>query len=207
MAGMNRTDMRYAGDFGTPEQEIPPDAVTLAWESCMTMNDTWGFKSTDDNWKSADELIDNLVDIAAKGGNFLLNVGPTAEGLIPEPSVERLQEMGAWLRVNGEAIYGSELLPHYAQGDSIRYTSTGGDFVYAVALEWPGSVMTLEHVEPEAGSEIYLLGYEEPLEWSFNNLADVVITLPEELQDESARPAKYAFVFKIRGEAKAAVAG
>jgi len=72
----------------------------------MTMNDTWGFKTNDTNWKSPETLIRNLVDIVSKGGNFLLNVGPTSEGLIPAPSVERLKEIGDWIRINGEAIYG-----------------------------------------------------------------------------------------------------
>jgi alpha-L-fucosidase len=97
MQGMNAYK-DAAGDFGTPEQEILEGTSDSDWESCMTMNDTWGFKKSDNNWKSAETLIDNLVDIAAKGGNYLLNVGPTAEGLIPTPSVERLGEMGKWLR-------------------------------------------------------------------------------------------------------------
>jgi alpha-L-fucosidase len=125
-------------------------------------------------------------------------VGPTAEGLIPGPSVERLQEMGAWLATNGEAIYGSELLPHYTDGAYVRYTYTGGDFIYAVALKWPGTQLALQYVEPTENSEIHLLGYDDPLEWTVNDLADVVITLPDELQDEGARPNPYAYVFKIR---------
>ena len=84
----------------------------------MTMNDTWGFKSYDNNWKSTETLIRNLVDIASKGGNYLLNVGPTSEGLIPQPSVERLRGVGAWMKVNGEAIYGTTASPfsHLAVG-------------------------------------------------------------------------------------------
>ena len=91
MEGLSKTDRTYAGDFGTPEQQIPATGLPgVDWESCMTMNDTWGFKSYDENWKSSETLVRNLIDIASKGGNYLLNVGPTAEGEIPAPSVERL---------------------------------------------------------------------------------------------------------------------
>jgi alpha-L-fucosidase len=201
MQGMNRTDQQYAGDFGTPEQEILEGTSAFDWESCMTMNDTWGYKSTDHNWKSAETLIHNLVDIAAKGGNYLLNVGPTAEGLIPQPSVERLAAMGDWMAVNGEAIYGSRLWAHYKDGEEIRYTHTGGDHVYAVSLGWPGRSLTLHHVRPEAGSEIHLLGYDQPLSWSYDEAEGLSITIPEELQDESRRPCEHAYSFKIKGTA------
>ena len=98
---------RDDGDFGTPEQTIPARGLGYDWETCMTMNDTWGFKSSDHRWKPTGDLLHKLVDIASKGGNFLLNVGPTAEGVIPAPSVERLKEMGEWMKVNGESIYGT----------------------------------------------------------------------------------------------------
>jgi alpha-L-fucosidase len=198
MQGMTRTDQQYAGDFGTPEQEILAGTSTLDWESCMTMNDTWGFKSTDNNWKSAETLIHNLVDIAAKGGNYLLNVGPTAEGLIPQASVERLAEMGDWMDVNGEAIYGSRLWAHYEDGENVRYTNVG-DNVYAISLGWPGEELELTHVQPDADSEIRLLGYDQPLEWAYDATDGLTITLPAALQNESARPSKYAYAFRITG--------
>lgn len=197
MQGMTRTDMKYAGDFGTPEQEILEGASTLDWESCMTMNDTWGYKAADDNWKSAEMLIHNLVDIAAKGGNYLLNVGPTAEGLIPLPSVERLAVMGRWMETNAEAIYGSRLWEYYEDGDTVRYTYTGGNHVYAVSLGWPGENLSLEHARPVADSEIYMLGFEQPLDWSVDDSTGLTITLPESLQNEDERPGKYSWAFKI----------
>ena len=196
MQGMTSTDQRYAGDFGTPEQEILEGTSTLDWESCMTMNDSWGFKSADDNWKSAEMLIHNLVDIAAKGGNYLLNVGPTAEGEIPPASVERLAEIGEWIDVNGEAIYGSRLWDHYEDGENIRYTNTGGH-IYAVSLVWPGREFSLNHIQPEVDSEIHLLGYEQPLPWSYDSSDGLTITLPESLQNVTERPSRYAYAFRI----------
>jgi len=112
--GMNgfNTKTEAVGDYGTPEQTIPANGIPgTDWESCMTMNDTWGFSSHDHNWKSSVTLVRNLIDCASKGGNYLLNVGPTPEGEIPAPSVERLQAVGQWLKINGEAIYGSQAGP------------------------------------------------------------------------------------------------
>ena len=97
------------GDYATAQDNaIPPDLqAEIDWETPATINDTWGFKTHDHNWKSTTLLIQNLVDIVSKGGNYLLNIGPDAEGAIPEPSVERLQAMGAWLEAHGESIYGT----------------------------------------------------------------------------------------------------
>jgi len=137
MQGMNKTDQEYAGDFGTPEQEIPANGLPgVDWESCMTMNTTWGFKSYDDKWKSSGEIIRNLIDIASKGGNYLLNVGPTAEGLIPAPSVERLATVGKWMRVNGESIYGTTASPFAHQLEFGRATSKSWR-VYLHVFDWP----------------------------------------------------------------------
>ena len=111
MEGFNQ-EGEFAGDFGTPEQEIPATGLSgVDWETCMTMNDHWGYNKADTNFKSAKELIRMLVDIASKGGNFLLNVGPTADGLFPPTSISRLGEIGRWMQVNGESVYGTESSP------------------------------------------------------------------------------------------------
>jgi len=100
------------GDLTTPEQYIPATGIPCKnWESCMTMNGTWGYNADDHDWKSTETLVRNLIDIASKGGNYLLNVGPDASGLIPQPSVERLKEVGKWMKLNGEAIYGTQANP------------------------------------------------------------------------------------------------
>ena len=104
----NRLGGGYHGDTETPEQFVPATGFPgRDWETCMTMNNTWGFSKVDHNWKPARQLLHNLCDITSKGGNYLLNVGPTELGEIPAPSLERLSEIGAWLKVNGEAIYGT----------------------------------------------------------------------------------------------------
>ena len=96
------------GDFHTPEQEIPATGLPgVDWESCMTMNTHWGFNAADGQWKSTRDLLRNLIDIASKGGNYLLNVGPRADGTFPPEAVERLAQIGAWMRQNGEAIHGT----------------------------------------------------------------------------------------------------
>jgi alpha-L-fucosidase len=140
MQGLNKDDAQYVGDYGTPEQEIPPTGLPgVDWESCMTMNDTWGYKKDDHNWKSAETLIRNLVDIASKGGNYLLNVGPTAEGEIPPASVERLQAMGAWMKANGESIYGTTASPIGALpwGRCTAKTADGKTTLYLHVFDWP----------------------------------------------------------------------
>jgi len=137
MQGMNKDDQVYAGDFGTPEQQIPASGIVgVDWESCMTMNNTWGYKSYDNDWKSTETLIRNVIDTASKGGNYLLNVGPTAEGLIPAPSVERLAGIGKWMKVNGESIYGTTASPFQTQLPWGRATSKKGK-LYLHVFNWP----------------------------------------------------------------------
>lgn len=136
LAGLNKEGRVGLGDFGTPEQRVPPEGLPgVDWETCMTMNATWGFKSYDDSWKDTKTLLQTLIDVASKGGNFLLNVGPTAEGRIPWESVWRLREMGQWMQANGEAIYATTVSP-YGQPAWGRYSAKPGK-VYAHIFEWP----------------------------------------------------------------------
>lgn len=100
------------GDFRTPEQEIPATGLPgVDWESCITMNRNWGYNRADHDFKSPGQLLELLVDTASKGGNLLLNVGPTGEGRFPDEAVERLRAIGAWMNVNGDAIHGTTASP------------------------------------------------------------------------------------------------
>lgn len=138
MAGMS--DDGFAGDYGTPEQEIPSTGLPgVDWESCMTMNDTWGFKKSDHNWKSSSTLIRMLIETSSKGGNFLLNVGPTSEGVIPPESVERLATVGGWLAANGEAIYGTHAGPFkkLPWGRATAKPEGANTALYLCVYDWP----------------------------------------------------------------------
>lgn len=128
-------DTRY-GDFITPEQHIPAAGMPgLDWETCMTMNTTWGYSDHDKAWKSGAELVRNLVDAASKGGNYLLNIGPRGDGSVPEESVRSLRAIGRWLKANGESVYGTGagLVTNLPWGRS----TTKGTTLYLHVFDWP----------------------------------------------------------------------
>jgi len=197
----NRVGKRHRedGDYGTPEQKIPATGLGYDWETCMTMNGTWGYKSYDHNWKSTEDLLRKLVDIASKGGNFLLNVGPTAEGLIPEPSVKRLKEMGAWLAVNGESIYGTTAIPFKRLGWG-RCTKKPGT-LYLHVFNWPKSGELLVAGLANKVTKAYLLADKDkaPLKTSAGD-GGVTVHLP------AAAPDKIDTVVVLRIEGAPSVA-
>jgi len=127
---------KLTGDFSTPEQKIVAENGGRAWESCMTLNDSWGFNRADDNWKSSKTVVRNLITCVRGGGNYLLNVGPKPDGSIPESSVQVLTEVGQWMAVNGDTIYKSDLCQP-ARSTYASFTRTGNTLFMHVHF-WPG---------------------------------------------------------------------
>lgn len=165
MAGFTENPA-FAGDFGTPEQEIPATGLPgVDWETCMTMNDHWGYNRHDPDWKTVQDLIRKLCDIASKGGNFLLNVGPTASGEFPPQAIDRLNGLGRWMATYGESIHGTTAGPF----DSLPWGRCtmrvqGGDTVlYLHVFDWPAHGRL---IVPGLGNEVKnvsVLGTSEPV--------------------------------------------
>ena len=141
MQGMTK-DQSFAGDFGTPEQEIPATGIPgVDWESCMTMNGHWGWNKNDKNFKSTTDLIRKLVDISSKGGNFLLNIGPKPDGTFPQESIDRLEQIGQWMKVNSDSIYGTTASPFakLSWGRCTKKQQGGKTLLYLHVFNWPAS--------------------------------------------------------------------
>lgn len=129
------------GDFSTPEQEIVAAKSGRAWESCMTMNDSWGFQRADDNWKSPKTVVRNLIDCSHDGGNYLLNIGPRGDGSIPDDSVRILTEVGRWMSRNSATIYGSD--PCRVGSSNFAGFTRKGNTLYMHVYFWPGDTVAL----------------------------------------------------------------
>jgi alpha-L-fucosidase len=200
MSGMDSGAQRV-GDYGTPEQEIPATGFGpgVDWESCMTMNDTWGYKKKDQNWKSSQRLIRDLIDCASKGGNYLLNVGPTEEGLIPAASVERLKEIGAWMRSNAEGIYGTTASPfkRLPWGRCTKKVSADEAILYLHVFDWPsdGKLEVPGLRNKIEWSKLLTGGKLAPAEAGTNS---VILRVPPKPRD----PISSTVVVKIKGQLK-----
>ncbi len=174
MEGMDE-EGDFAGDFGTPEQEIPDTGIDSDWEACMTMNGSWGYKPSDNKWKSSEDLIQKLVDIVSKGGNFLLNIGPDGFGRFPSESIRRLQAMGEWTKANGEAIYGASASP-FEKPKWGRYTEKDG-VIYAHVFEWPKTGTLKLHKDIKVKRATVLTDPDTTLDF-LKTSSDVLVSVP-----------------------------
>jgi alpha-L-fucosidase len=172
-----------AGDYVTTgDNVIPADVQATAWEVPATLNHTWGYRKDDHDWKSPGDVTFKLIDIVSKGGNYLLNVGPMADGVIPQPSQDVLRTVGRWLKLNGEAVYGAGATPW---GEELGAPAPGGaknvrgEPLFLPRNEWrvttrPGRLFFTFFVEPRVPFELppmknavkraYRLADKEPVE-------------------------------------------
>ncbi|MFC1763468.1 alpha-L-fucosidase [Planctomycetota bacterium] len=193
----NRLGGGYKGDLNTPEQRIPGKGSKYDWETCMTMNDTWGYKSYDQNWKSTEMLLRNLVDIASKGGNYLLNVGPTGEGEFPQPSIDRLKAIGQWMKIYGGSIYETTASPFASLtwGRCTKKTYINGATLYLHIFDWPADGKLLVPGLKNEVLHAYLMADLEKLETSSDE-SGVTVQLPAKALD----PIDTVVVLKVSGE-------
>ena len=176
----------FRGDFRTPEQHIPATGLDYDWEACQTMNTTWGYKSYDDQWKSSERLIRNLVDIASKGGNYLLNVGPMANGEIPPESLTRLKDVGAWMRVNSSSIYGTTASPfvRLPWGRATKKEYPNATELFLHIFDWPeDGQLAVDGLRNEVTGAYFLADYKRQIPIT-KSAKGWVINLPDEPLDQ-----------------------
>jgi alpha-L-fucosidase len=187
-------------DFQTPEYTVKDDIDPVKWESSRGIAHSYGFNQNEpiEDYLTTDELVDSLADIVSKNGNLLLNIGPRADGTIPQLQQQRLRDIGAWLDINGEAIYGTTYFNHAEDDVSdvpIRYTVKDGS-LYAIALQWPGDTLELGGDLPfDHTTQVRLLGSDAGnLSWQRDSAGDVVISTPGAA---ASTRSEHAYVFKI----------
>ena len=186
-------------NYRTPEQQVPATTLPYPWETCMTMADGWSY-SFSPNYKSTRQLIHILVDVVAKGGNFLLNVGPGPDGEIDATAYQRLREIGQWMRINGEAIYGTRPLAPYKEGKVCLTQKKDGKTWYAIYLpdadekQMPSKIWVSSLSLP-AKAKISLSGTQDELKWEAVGKG-FMVSIPEKYR--KSPPAEHAWVLVIR---------
>ncbi|MBD0777793.1 alpha-L-fucosidase [Maribacter sp. ANRC-HE7] len=184
-------------NYRTPEQQVPDQALDYPWETCMTMGKSWSYKPGDE-YKSVYELVQLLVKIVSRGGNFLLNVGPGPNGDFDPTAYERLKGIGDWMQINSEAIYGTKPISPYHE-TKLVFTKKK-DAVYAFYLpkesetKMPAKI-AISSMQPKKGSQVFLLGYKKPLNWNDNG-EGFIVEIPTELQRKPR--SKHAWVLKFQ---------
>jgi alpha-L-fucosidase len=190
------------GDYYTPERVVPGSKAVSQkpWFTIYPLGTDFSYEPDAAKYKGTGWIVQNLADSVAKGGGFEIGVGPSAHGEFHPEAIRQMKGAGAWLKVNGEAIYATRAREGalWSEGDAVRYTrSKDRRVVYAILTQWPGQQVSLQSVQPKPGSRVSLLGWKEALRWKFDPAQGTVITLPETLQDPSHRPCEHAWSLKI----------
>jgi alpha-L-fucosidase len=171
---------KLEGDFSTPEQKIVAESNGRAWESCMTLNDSWGYQRADDNWKSSRTVIRNLIECARDAGNYLLNIGPKPDGSIPEESVRVLTEVGRWMDTNGHSIYASDLC-QVRRSNYASFTRIGNTLYMHVHF-WPGEYVAISGLRTKVTSA-HLVKTGAEVKFTQDDFQTKFVGLPEKAPD------------------------
>ncbi len=199
------------GDYYTPEGFVPgaKENTKMPWMSIYPIAGSFSYVSDPSKYEDGKWLVKNLVDTVAKGGNFMVGIGPDGNGKFHPKAIEALEYAGDWLKVNGEAIYSTRARAGvlWKEGKDIRFTRTkNGKTVYALALKWPGEHLHLLTINPVVGSKISMVGSSKRLTWSAVPGGGVDIDIPSSLQNETLRPCKSAWAFKMVVDPKTEIA-
>ncbi|MEP6628629.1 MAG: alpha-L-fucosidase, partial [Ginsengibacter sp.] len=180
-------------NYLTPEQHIPATGLPYPWETCMTMGNSWSYVPGD-VYKPAGQLINKLVDIVSKGGNYLLNIGPGPDGELDPVAYQRLKEIGSWMKVNGEAIYGTRMYDVFGEGDSIHFTQSKDKKTQFIFLSsFPQNSVVLNKMLFNKNAKVQLLGTHKKLSWKKTSQG-TEIKIPAGLE----KSGNYVWVFKVQ---------
>ncbi len=183
------------GDYRTPEREIPGGPSKGMWKVIYPCGTSFSYIPSD-VYHPAEWVLETLIDVVAKGGNFEVGFGPMPNGAWAPEAVERLEYVGDWLRINGEAIYNTRPRTAFREGSNIWFTTTkDGRYIYTISTKWPGRQLSVQSVQAVSGSQIFMLGVRQPLEWRQRG-ETLVVDIPPEVAEH--RPCKQAFAFKIQ---------
>jgi alpha-L-fucosidase len=180
-------------NYLTPEQHIPETGLPYPWETCMTMGNSWSYVP-DDVYKPAKEIIEKLVDIVSKGGNYLLNIGPGPDGEWDPVAYQRLKEIGAWMKINGEAIYGTRMYTVFGENGNIHFTQSKdkkAQFIFVSGF--PENKLLITKMTFEKNTKVQLLGTNKKLSWKKTS-GGIEINIPENMEKAS----NYVWVLKVQ---------
>jgi len=190
------------GDYYTPEGFTPgaKENTDMPWMTIRGLGASFSYDKDPASYKGAEWVVTNVVDATAKGGGFMVGIGPDGNGKFHPTAIAQLKEAGEWFKVNGEGIYATRAREGtlWSEGQNIRYTRSKDDrTIYAFSIGWPGDTLNLKTVTPRHDSKITLLGDPRPLNWQMDPLQGLVINLPPDLQDPNKRPYKWVYGFRI----------
>ena len=191
------------GDYYTPERFTPggKENTGLPWFEIFPLASSFSYEADAAKYKGGGWIVKMLADIVAKGGNFMVGIGPDGNGEFHPRALADLREAGEWLKVNGEAIYATRPRDGdlWKEGEAIRFTrSKDQTTVYALSMNWPDEELKLRSVRPLAGSTITLLGYDQPISWDCDAAQGLMLHLPAVMKDEAKRPCRFVYCFKIK---------